>query len=132
MSDRRDGVPNDGAGRPADDLVRRERVVDTVMARIAAAPPAVAPMRAPSPVAALPIAGPPPWADFAPWRVPALAAATAVLVASAAVMAKVGAEGLHTPASVAESLGLPTPVAHWLETGESPPLGSLGALGGRP
>ena len=123
----------------ADPAARRERVVEQVMARIADAPPlaSAAPLAAASassalasPAVASSAAAPAASevrVDFTPWRLPALAAAAVVLVASAAALARDAAEDIR-PRTVAESLGLPMPVTRWLETGEAPPLESLGAL----
>lgn len=100
---------------PNDDLSPHEqRVVAATLARIAAAPP----RRAISE----------PWIDLRPWWRPALAAAAVVMVVS-------GWSLIHRPAprtatTVTEALGLPAPIARWIDTGDPTAWVQMASEGG--
>ena len=116
---------NDANGDAIDDAThdaeRRERVVEAVLQRIASAPRVVVDRTAIPRV----------WVDIASWRVPALAAATIVMVASGAVILTTDRQLPQETVAVSEG-GLPVPVARYLQTGVVAPMDWLNSYGGRP
>jgi hypothetical protein len=96
---------------------RRERVVNAVLARIAAAPRAAVPERIPR-------------IDIAVWARPALAAAAVIMIVATASVIR-GAASDRDPNTVAESLGLASPLTRFLETGQVDPWDWLTVFGGR-
>jgi hypothetical protein len=96
---------------------RRERVVQAVLERIAAAPHVGPGYRPPS-------------IDLAVWSVPALAAAAVIMIVSGAALL---ATEPHEAAggTAIEWLGLSRPVAEYLETGTLAPAAWLDAYGNR-
>ena len=80
---------------------RKERIIGGVMARITASPP----VGRPSFVVLI-----------ATWRLPVLAAATLVIVASSAALLSTAR---HDTETVFESLGFPAPVTQYLATGQA-------------
>ena len=102
---------------------RRERVIDAVSQRIAAAPPRVV-------MASIPLA-PRVWVDINAWRAPALAAAALVMLVSGVVILKTDNQPSQEMLAGTPG-GLPAPVARYLETGIVAPMDWLNAYGGRP
>jgi hypothetical protein len=102
-----------------DDLdISRERVVQAVLDRIAAAQLAAPPAR--------------PFAiDLTAWAIPALIAASIVIIASGRMLLTTAAP-VRAGGTVVEWLGMPRPVAEYLETGTLAPSEWLNAYGSRP
>ena len=102
-----------------DDLdVSQERVVRAVLDRIAAAQLAAPPAR-PSAI------------DLTAWAVPALIAASIIMIASGRMLVTTAATD-RAGGTVVEWLGMPRPVAEYLETGTLAPAEWLNAYGSRP
>jgi hypothetical protein len=97
MSDESERMTSDDGA----ESVRRERVVDRVMTRIAAAPPISRPMVA---------------VTMASWTGPVLVAAAAVMIVATAALMRTASDRADP---VAEALGVPAPVARYLATGQS-------------
>ncbi|MEO8449927.1 MAG: hypothetical protein ABI647_09065 [Gemmatimonadota bacterium] len=99
---------------PEDDLaLRAERAVASVMARIAAAP--------------LPRSHR--WIDLQYLAVPALAASLLIAAAAAMLLAK-RSNQLAAPRTIADAVGLPAPIAEWIDTGALSPWALVGNLKG--
>lgn len=94
---------NDGLGDSAE---RRERVVEQVLARIAAAPPI---LRGRVDAGFL--------GDVSSWMLPTLAAAAVIIVASAAVL-RLEARDTERPSTLMDALGVRPSLAHFVATGE--------------
>ena len=109
---------NDSISGIDDPGVSQERVVRAVLERIAAAQLAAPPAR-PSAI------------DLTAWAIPALIAASIVMIASGRMLLTRAAPD-RAGDTVIEWLGMPRPVAEYLETGTLAQSEWLNAYGSRP
>jgi hypothetical protein len=65
------------------------------------------------------------FAPIARWRVPALAAAAVIAVASALVLSRDLAAASVASTELAEAIGVPSALAPWLESADVPRVGEL-------